>query len=148
MSTTDTPVNAYLRTKVMTAPREELRLMLLDGAVKFASQARDGLARKDFESVYNGVTQCRDIIVELMTTVRDDVDPDLAGKVRALYGYLYNELTTANLEKDLARFDGVISLLAYERETWQLLIQKFRAERSEATADAAPTERPALSVQA
>lgn len=122
--------------------------MLLDGAVKFASQARDGLARKDFESVYNGVTQCRDIIVELMTTVRDDVDPDLAGKVRALYGYLYNELTTANLEKDLARFDGVISLLAYERETWQLLIQKFRAERSEATADAAPTERPALSVQA
>ena len=148
MSTTDTPVNAYLRTKVMTAPREELRLMLLDGAVKFASQARDGLARKDFESVYNGVTQCRDIIVELMTTVRDDVDPDLAGKVRALYGYLYNELTTANLEKDLAKFDGVISLLAYERETWQLLIQKFRAERSDATADAAPTERPALSVQA
>ncbi len=148
MSTTDTPVNAYLRTKVMTAPREELRLMLLDGAVKFASQAREGLARKDFESVYNGVTQCRDIIVELMTTVRDDVDPDLAGKVRALYGYLYNELTTANLEKDLAKFDGVINLLAYERETWQLLIQKFRAERSEATAEAASTERPALSVQA
>ena len=29
--------NAYLRTKVMTASPEELRLMLLDGAIRFAN---------------------------------------------------------------------------------------------------------------
>jgi len=148
MTTADTPVNAYLRTKVMTAPREELRLMLLDGAVKFATQAREGLARKDFESVFNGVTQCRDIIVELMTTVRDEVDPDLAANVRALYGYLYNELTTANLEKDLEKFDVVIRLLAYERETWQMLIDKLRAERSGDTAVTQESNRPAFSAHA
>ena len=39
--------NAYLRTKVMTASPAELRLMLLDGAIKFANQAREGLQAKD-----------------------------------------------------------------------------------------------------
>jgi len=148
MSTTDTPVNAYLRTKVMTAPREELRLMLLDGAVKFATQARDGLARKDFECVFNGVCQCRDIVTELMTTVRDDVDPDLAGKVRSLYAYLFNEITTANMEKDIARFDRIITLLTYERETWQLLIDKLRSERAESVPAEPREERQTLSVHA
>lgn len=151
MAHADQHVNAYLRTKVLTAPREELRLMLLDGAVRFATQARDGLARKDFEAVFNGVCQCRDIITELMTTVRDDIDPELAANVRSLYAYLFNELTSANLEKSLPRFDGVISLLTYERETWQLLIDKLRAERhgtgTGAPAGPAP-ERAALSVSA
>ena len=37
------PVNEYLRTRVLTASPEELRLMLLDGALKYAMQAREGL---------------------------------------------------------------------------------------------------------
>ena len=124
------PQTNYLRTRVMTAGPAELRLMLLDGAIKFAMQARDGLNAKDFEAVFNGVTNCRNIVVELMTNIRPDVEPTLADRVKALYAYLFMELTNASMEKSVAKFDAVIKLLEYERETWSLLMQKLGTEKA------------------
>ncbi|MEK6703555.1 MAG: flagellar export chaperone FliS [Planctomycetota bacterium] len=113
----------YLRTRVMTASPTELRLLLLDGAVKFAMQAKDGLGRKDFEAVFNGVTNCRNIVIELMTSVREDVDPKLAEKVKALYAFIVTELSSASMEKSVEKFGKVVELLKYERETWAMLME-------------------------
>ena len=104
------PVNAYLHSRVMSARPEELRMMLLDAAVVAAMQARDGLAAKDFERSFNGVSRCRDIIVELMSGVRDEPDAELAKNVRALYAYIFQELTEARSTKDAARMEKVVGL--------------------------------------
>jgi flagellar protein FliS len=128
--------NAYLRTRVLTAKPEELRLLLLDGAVKFARQGRDGLARRDYEASYNGLSQCRNILVELLTTIREDVDPDLAGKIKALYTFLYTELVNASMEKNVPRADKVIELLEFERQTWVMLMQKLAEEKGAAGSEA------------
>ena len=45
---------AYLRTKVMSASPAELRLMLVDGAIRFAEQCRAGLENRDFEQAFEG----------------------------------------------------------------------------------------------
>lgn len=154
MTTDTTSANAYLRTRVMTAPPEQLRLMLLEGAIKFARQGVDGLRRKDFEASYNGLSQCRNILVELMTTMRPDVDPDLCERLRGLYTYMYNELVHGSFNKSPERVDGVIKLLEYERETWALLIQRLAEERrTGSVAPAAPAlnsapERAPISMQA
>ena len=137
---TQANTNAYLRTRVLTASPEELRLMLLDGAIKFAAQGRDGLVNRDYERVYDGFGQCRAILVELICGIRDEIDPELGGRVRALYSFLYSELVNASFEKDLERADRVIELLQYERETWSLLVAKLAEER--AAGDAAPKPRP------
>jgi flagellar protein FliS len=126
--------NAYLRTKVMTAPPEQLRLMLLDGAVKFARQGVAGLRSKDFEASYNGLSQCRNIIVELLTTMRSDVDPELCDRMSGLYTFMLNELIQGSFQKEPERIDGVIRLLEYERQTWEMLIDKLVAERTPGTA--------------
>ncbi|MEL7471989.1 MAG: flagellar export chaperone FliS, partial [Planctomycetota bacterium] len=91
--------DAYLRTKVMTARPEELRLMLIDGAIKFATQGRDGLVNKDFEASFTGLSQARDIVLELMTSIGPDADPDLAERVKGLYSYLYSELVKGSFER-------------------------------------------------
>lgn len=127
--------NAYLRTKVLTASPEELRLMLLDGAIRFATQGRDGLARKDYEASYNGMSQCRNIIIELITSIRPDVDPELAQRVRSVYTFMFSELVEASFQKDPARVDEVLRLLNYERETWSMLMGKLAQGR---TGDAPP----------
>lgn len=137
MKPTDS-ANAYLRTKVMTASPEELRLMLLDGAIKFARQGRDGLDHRDYEASYNGISQCRDIVMELITTIRPEVDPDLCQRVRALYTFMYTELVEASMEKDVARVDKVIELLEYERETWALLMEKLAEDRGVIPAEPEP----------
>lgn len=126
----NTNVNAYLRTKVLTASPEELRLLLLDGAIKFACQGREGLATKNYEMSFNGISQCRDIVVELMTTIAPTVDAELAARVRGVYSFLFTELTEASLEKNAARLDKVVELLQFERETWALAMQKIAQERA------------------
>lgn len=132
-------VNAYLRTRVLTATPEQLRLMLLEGAVRFARAGREGLEIKNYEQSYDGFTKCRNILVELMNSMRPEVDPDLCKRVNALYTFLYIHLTEASLEKDSRKADEVIELLEYERQTWILLMDKLAAER----AGAAPASVPA-----
>ncbi len=136
-------LNPYLRTRVLTAGPEELRLLLLEGAVKFACQGRDGLARKDYEASYSGISQCRAIVLELLTTIRADIDPTLMDKIKGVYTFIYQELTTANLEKSVERMDKLIQLLEYETETWRLLMRKVASERSVSGAAPAAAEAPA-----
>lgn len=130
--------NAYLRTKVMTASPAELRLMLLEGAVKFANQAREGLADKDYEKSFNGFTSCRNIILELVNGIRPEHDPELSERVRSLYMFIYKELFESSHDKDIPRLEKTIKLLDYERETWALLMDKL-AKGDSASADTEPS---------
>lgn len=132
----------YLRTRVMTASPAELRLLLLDGALKFLNQAIEGLEAKDYERSYAGFSQCRAIISELLTSVRDEVDPELAGKIRGLYSFMFTELVSASMEKDTQRARSVADLLEYERETWVLTMERLRAEGGEPPRGDAQTTPP------
>ncbi|GMV27495.1 MAG: hypothetical protein AMXMBFR58_35260 [Phycisphaerae bacterium] len=137
--------NSYLRTRVLTASPEELRLMLLDGAIKFARQGREGLAKRDFEQMFNGLSQCRNIVTELIISVRPDPDPDLAEKVRSLYSYIHSQLVEASLSKSLEHADEAIRLLEFERETWVMLMTKLASERASGGQPAGPTSSIAMS---
>jgi flagellar protein FliS len=144
------PANEYLRTRVLTASPEELRLMLLDGALKFAMQAREGLESKNHEVVYNGFTSCRNIVTELLTTIRADPNPELADQVRALYSFIYTLLVEAAFERSIPKLDKAVELLQFERETWVLLMQKLTQERAAAAQGQSPAQeapRTALSLQ-
>lgn len=131
MTTTQEP-NAYLRTKVLTASPEELRLMLLDGAIKFLNQGIEALQKKDYEGWFNGMTRCRNIVLELLNSISANIDPDLHRNVTSLYTFLYTSLVEANLERDIAKGKKVLELLEYERETWLLAMKKLSDERAAA----------------
>lgn len=133
--TTATEANAYLRTQVLTASPQQLRLMLLDGSIRFLQQAIDGLGNKDYEASYNGITQARAIVLELATSVSPDVDRELAERVRSVYMYLYRELIDASLNRSLPRLEKAADLLRYERETWAMLMEKVATERVANTTD-------------
>lgn len=133
--------DSYLTTKVLTATPAELRLMLIDGAIKFATQGREGLASKNYEAMFNGYTRCRSILVELSTTMRRDIgDPTLVDRMQALYAFMMMRLLESSTGRDLAPADEVIQLLGFERETWVMLMDRLAAEQG-ATA-AAPAAVP------
>jgi len=144
--------NAYLRTKVMTASPAELRLLLIEGSIKFARQGREGLTEKNYEKSFEGLSQAKAILMELITSLRPEVDPDLCSRLTGLYTYMYRRLLEANLERSPEMVDEVVELLEYERETWTLLIQKLAKERGSAGGDTSGGEggqppRKPLSVQ-
>lgn len=122
--------NPYFRTKVLTASKEELRLMLIEGSLRFIRSGRDGLAAKNYEKVFEGFTNAKAIIMELMNTLDHSVNPELCAKLSSLYTYMFTRLTEGSLEKDLAKVDEVIGLMEFERETWVMLMEKLAGERA------------------
>lgn len=128
--------NPYFRTKVLTASPEQLRLMLIDGAIHFMELGRDGLAGKDYEAVYENLSQAKAILLELINALRPEHDAELCARLSALYTFMFTELTRASTEREPAVVDTVIELMRFERETWVLLMQKVAEERGEAPAAA------------
>lgn len=104
--------------------------MLIDGAIKFAQQALQGLETKDHEETYSGFSQCRDIILELINTIKPEHAPEIAKSVKDLYTFMYGELVKASINRDPETLREVISLLEYDRETWVLTMSKVAEERN------------------
>ena len=121
-----TTTNPYLRTKVLTASPAELRLMLLEGALKFAEQGRDGLQRHDYEAAYNGISRAQSILMELINNLRPEHDEELCLRISSLYTWMYLQLVQALTERDPERVVPVLERLEYERETWSMAVEKLR----------------------
>ncbi len=130
----------YLKTRVMTATREELRLLLLEGAIRFANQGLTGLESGDLEQAIDGISQCRDIVAELLGSIREEPDPELAENVKSVYAFMFRELAEVGFQRDADRLREVIRLLEFERETWVMLMEQIARERQQHTL---PASQPA-----
>ncbi|MEM1424113.1 MAG: flagellar export chaperone FliS [Planctomycetota bacterium] len=120
--------NPYFRHKVMTASPQELRLLLLEGAVHFVDVGREGLAQKDYEKVYEGFSQSKAIVMELITSLNHEVDPDLCARVQSLYTYIYSLLVDASFKRDDDKAREARERLEFEKETWTLLMGQLQQE--------------------
>ncbi len=123
-------VNPYLKTKVLTASPEELRLMLYDGAIKFCHQAKAAREANNIETAFECLMKAQKIVLELSTSLNHQISPELCSKLSALYTFIYRRLVDANINKDDKAIDESIKLLEYERETWQMLMHQLAEEAS------------------
>ena len=149
------PSQEYLKTKVMTASPEMLTLMLWDGAIRFAEQAKEAIRRKDIEGSFKALVRSQKIITELSTALKRDINPDLCGKLSALYNFIYRRLVEANISKDEKLVDDALEIMRHQRETWVMLMDKLAKERAgeaqpivAANADAVVAAEPAVSTSA
>jgi len=124
------PTQEYLKTKVMTASPEMLTLMLWDGAIRFAEQGKDAIQKKEIENSYKALVRSQRIITELTTNLKHDVNPDLCGKLAALYNFIYRRLVDANITKDVKLVDDALEIMRHQRQTWAMLMDKLTKERA------------------
>ncbi len=117
--------NPYLRTKILTASPQELRLMLYDGALRFCQQALPALEKKDFETSFNALMRAQKIVLELSTSLKHTIAPELCEKLGALYNFIYRKLVDATTLRDPKPLAEAIDLLTYERDTWRLLMKQM-----------------------
>ena len=123
--------NEYLRTKVLTASPEELQLMLFDGAIRFCEQARPALEAQDIEASFNALTRAQKIVMEMCHALRDEIDPETCANMRGLYLFCYQNLVAANIEKATTPLEDALQILHHLRETWLLLMEKIKTEKTE-----------------
>jgi flagellar protein FliS len=127
--------NSYLRDAILTAPPEQLQLMLYDGAIRFARQGRDALEARDFEASYNRLSRAQAIIMEMENGLRPDVNPELCRRMASIYGFLYRKLVEASVNQDPTAVDDALKVLYIERDTWVMLIDKVKQARAGGASD-------------
>ncbi|WP_160687322.1 flagellar export chaperone FliS [Clostridium sp. C2-6-12] len=117
--------NVYKNNSVNYASKEQLLLMLVDGAVKFAKIARQAMLDKDIKKAHENVVKTEDIFIELMATL-DTSAGKWAENMFAVYRFINEKLFEANMKKDVAIMDEVMPLIEDVRDIWYAAEKKAR----------------------
>lgn len=112
------PYGKYQETQIMTASQPKLLIMAFDAAIRFSRTASDRMkeGRLDEQGTY--ITRVQNILLELIGALNPKADRQLAANLDALYSYMFDRLTHANIHDDLAAMDEVIGILTEMRATW------------------------------
>ena len=111
----------YLEVQVRTASPDQLLLMLLDGAVRFAEGGLEGLTRGDREAKSRLLLKAQAIVLELVGSLSPSVGEKLYGNLTGLYKFIYTRLVEANLRDDPSAVEEALKILRDVRETWRQL---------------------------
>ena len=115
---TGTPYKAYEKANVHTADQRQMILMLYDGSIRFMRKAINKIEEIDIESAHNYLIRARNIISELLATLKPEKAGEMGANLRQLYIYMFNRLVQANLAKDKEGVEEVIKLMSTLREGW------------------------------
>lgn len=107
----------YKNNSVNFASKEQMLLMLLDGAVKFAKRGKLAIQEKDIKMAHNSITRTQDIFTELKVTL-DPNAGEWAEQMFNVYSFINDRLLQANIKKDEAIMDEVIPLIEEVRNIW------------------------------
>jgi flagellar protein FliS len=110
-------VNVYKNNSVNYASKEQLLLMLVDGAVKFAKRAKEAINKKDIKNAHEYLTRTQDIFTELMISL-DRNAGEWANNLFNVYEFIKNELFQINMEKNEDRLDKLMPIIEDVRNTW------------------------------
>ncbi|MFW6170442.1 MAG: flagellar export chaperone FliS [Planctomycetota bacterium] len=115
----------YLETQILTATPQKCRLMLIEGAIRFARQALHCWDEEDVaRHRYSALARCNDILTELSTSVRAE-ESAVAAKVQAIYQFLLIQLAQVSSSSDPRILREVIEVLEVERETWRQICEQL-----------------------
>jgi len=102
---------------IFTASKEELTLMLYEGALKFMNQAIDAVENKDFQKTNSLIIRVQDILREFQITL--DFQYDISNQLNSLYDYMFRRLVEANMSKDVEIMCEIRDMFREFRDTWK-----------------------------
>lgn len=115
---TSNAYSAYRNNSINFASKEQLLLMLLDGAVKFSKISRQAIIDKDIQKAHDNITKTQDIFYELMVTLDVNQAGEWGQQLMSIYDFIVRRLGEANIKKDTAIMDELIPLIEDIRNTW------------------------------
>lgn len=138
MSSAAAKMGAYTKVDVETASQGKLIVMLFNGAIKRAEEAKRQLEKGRREEVHHNLIRAQEIIAELRGALNMKAG-NIAQNLDRIYEYFQHLLITANIRKDAAPIEECIGLMTEIRDTWTEVFEKVAQEE---TATAAPQTNP------
>ena len=114
---------AYQRVDAQSRSPLELVVMLYDGALRFLKETEEAMRRGDLIAKRDALSKSFAILSELQSTLNVDQGGATAESLDSLYIYMINRLTEANVQKNPAPVQEVITLLSGLRDAWAAVAQ-------------------------
>lgn len=117
--------NIYKNNSVNYASKDNLLLMLVDGAVKYAKMARQAIIDKDVQKAHNSLMRTQDIFTELIVTL-DTSAADWTKPLIQIYSFINEKLMEANMKKKVEIVDEILPLIEEVRDMWYEAYKKAK----------------------
>lgn len=111
--------SVYKSNSVNFASREQLLLMLVEGAVKFSKIARQAIVDKDVKKAHENIIKTENIFFELMATLDMNTSGEWGKSLFSLYDYIVRRLRDANIKKDVEIMNEIIPFIEEVKDTWE-----------------------------
>jgi len=135
MSATASKYEAYTRVDIETASQGKLIVMLFNGAIKRAEEAKRQLEKGKREGVHNNLIRAQEILGELRGALNLSAGP-VAKNLDRIYEYFQHLLIQANIKKQTEPIEECVELMTNVRDTWQELFAGLAKESAPAPGNA------------
>jgi len=124
-------VKQYQKSSIETASREQILIMLYDGAIQFLNKAKVAMQNHEIETTHNNLIGAQNIIQEFINSMDREIAPQLAENLISLYEYFIRRLIQANIKKQVEPIDEVLTFLKSLKATWEQAIVIAQKEDTE-----------------
>jgi len=129
-------INAYkkgnLKQDISQADPHKLTLMLMQGSLDRMAYAKGCMERKDYEGKAEHLSRATAILMNLRDTLDMSTKGDFSNNLFALYDYMIQRLTDANVQNSLKIMDEVINLMLPIKTAWAQIPEAAKQEAYEA----------------
>ncbi len=129
--------DAYKRVDIETASQGKLIVMLFNGAITRAEDAKRAIEDKDLPTRHNKLIGAQNIIAELRAALNMNAG-ELSANLDQIYEYAHHLLVQANIKSDPRMIDESVKLLTSMRDTWQELFESVAVSESSTPPPAPP----------
>ncbi|MBI4244085.1 MAG: flagellar export chaperone FliS [Planctomycetes bacterium] len=124
-------MNEVLKKKVESSSKEELLIILLDGAISFVKKAQERMNADEYAAANEYFIKAERIILELIKCVNPKLlDDKLYKDLIGLYLFCYRKLYMGNIKKDVESVDEAFKILSNLRDMWKEAVEKFKKDQS------------------
>lgn len=127
--------NLYNRDSVLSASPARILTMLYDRLLLDLQRAENAQRQEDWQAAGPCLLHAQEIVTELMSSLRPEIWDGGPGLL-ALYGYVIQNLVTANIKRDIAKTRECIVLLEPLRTAWHEAALKVSMEQAALRRDA------------
>lgn len=131
------PFSQYVDNQVNTATPGRLIVLAYDGAIRFAKAGMEAMKAGKLYEQSTSIAKAQAIISELMCSLDEKANPQLAASLKSLYTYMFDMLTEANIHDNIAAVEEAIGLLNEMRAAWaeaEIMVRSGRLSAEEALA--------------
>lgn len=128
-------LRSYKTSRANTASREDLLILLYEGAIRFLERSITEFDAKNLGEHKMFLRRGLAIIAELQSTLNFDKGGDLAVQLFDLYGFMIDQLTQANVKQDTSPIRVVITNMNTLLEGWRDAVRQVKQEQSAVEAD-------------